>query len=173
MKGCLSIFNHPMSGGIIKEITLKKFVAVNHSIVVWVWRCWCVSPSLGASVHALDPKILKFEIDRRFVSITFFTGSCTCESMSMCCIDYMNYANNSLSLECKIHFLGVKHTVSHLHNSLILMFYYILLWSVRNSYLVRDALSYEKWVERIANIFTSTINPKTIDILDALIFHKS
>jgi hypothetical protein len=34
MKGCLSIFNHPMSGGIIKEITLNFFVAVNHSIVV-------------------------------------------------------------------------------------------------------------------------------------------
>jgi hypothetical protein len=34
MKGCLSIFNHPMGGGIIKEITLKNIVAVNHSIVV-------------------------------------------------------------------------------------------------------------------------------------------
>ena len=57
--------------------------------------------------------------------------------------------------------------MSHFHDTSILLFHdSILLWNVRNGSFLRDVLKYKKWLESIANIFTSTISPKTFCCFD-------
>ena len=47
----------------------------------------------------------------------------TYNNKSRCSIDNVDYANNYLSLERKLHFIGVKHAVSHLYDSPIILFW--------------------------------------------------
>jgi len=85
--------------------------------------------------------------------------------MSSHSIEYVGCTYHSFHLECKLHFLGVKHASSHLRNSPNFLFSHsILLWSVGNSILPRNTMRNEKWLESFACILSSTTSPDTLNL---------
>jgi hypothetical protein len=88
-------------------------------------------------------------------------------------VDDKCYTHNYFSLEGKLHVLRVKHTVGHLHDSLILpLNNAILLRSIWNNLLLRDAMRVKKLMEGITNVISSLIRVKTLDPLLTLSFNK-
>jgi len=90
-----------------------------------------------------------------------------------CAIDDKCYINNCLSLKREFHALRVKHTTSHLHDSpRLLLSRTIMLRSIGNNLLPRNAPRAEKLLKIIINVLASPISPKILDLLFALSFGK-
>jgi len=73
--------------------------------------------------------------------------------------------------EGKFHVPRVKHTMDHFHDRPILpLSHTILLRSIRNILLPRDAMRAKKLMEAIINVFSSPIKLKTLDRMLTLSF---